>query len=295
VVADQPAREALIKIGAKVVSHGRYVIFQMACVEPVNLANIAAYVVARIVRMQLARRTSGEFQFSIIERGPSRTVSNVCQEEQMQPKVERPKFDEIGQSSIQGILNAFGQHEELNKIPNKPALCFSREAAGKALMVRNSSSAAIRAFSTAAICSRNTVVIRCRSEIGGRGKSRLRSLSAFTALCPIHLLQIAAKTPAGQPRRWAGSRIREGGDRIGYATVRHDGAAHSRPYPAAAGGRRPPSTRKGETAERHGTCQRRLGHGRCAAILDDPAPHIDHIYDLTWPESSLMLAAMAAI
>ena len=30
VVVDQPAREKLIKIGAKVVSHGRYVTFQLA-------------------------------------------------------------------------------------------------------------------------------------------------------------------------------------------------------------------------------------------------------------------------
>jgi len=34
-----------------------------SCVEPVNLANIAAYVVARIVRVQLSGQTSGKFQF----------------------------------------------------------------------------------------------------------------------------------------------------------------------------------------------------------------------------------------
>jgi hypothetical protein len=34
-----------------------------SCVELVNLANIAAYVVARIVRVQLSTQTSGEFQW----------------------------------------------------------------------------------------------------------------------------------------------------------------------------------------------------------------------------------------
>ena len=48
-VADQPAREA-IKIGAKVVSHGRYVAFQMA--EVAGSRQIFAEILSLITRLR---------------------------------------------------------------------------------------------------------------------------------------------------------------------------------------------------------------------------------------------------